>query len=206
MSNLDGDLEQIGLGFAFDSNVGNYTKNEIGSTYFLETFKPWRADDVDPKKLEVLFDEEMLRGAIDALPDEKTKEECYRYLERLVILLEEEKRDTKELQENRKANLIDCKPGIENFEAIIGLYAWEGRLEKLHAIKTQEEALSNELRNDARFFRDKAFKVLNMLRAETNITDEQYKELQEKFMVLPACHWRDQRRGSRSYTIRSEHG
>ncbi|TRZ80014.1 hypothetical protein D4R86_05055 [bacterium] len=98
MGEVDLELERIGLGFNIDSNVGNYTKDEAGNVYYLETFKPWQADPVNPKELEVLFDEDELRGAIEDISDQETKEKCTHYLERLLALLEEEKQ---ELQEER---------------------------------------------------------------------------------------------------------
>jgi hypothetical protein len=187
MRTLDGDLEKIGFGFALDQNIGNYTKDEAGNTYYLETFKPWRADDVDPRELEVLFDQEALREAIDELPDQKTKDECLQYLERLLALLEEEKKNTKELQENREASLLDCTPGIEKLEAIMAPFLEERILASLHEIKsykTVDEVLSNEERTRAKQARDLIFSQLKFLQEKTNITAEGYKELYEKYMTI----------------------
>jgi hypothetical protein len=187
MRGLDDDLEKIGFGFALDQNAGNYTKDEAGSTYYLETFKPWRADDVDPKELEVLFDEEALREAIDELPDEKARDECFQHLERLLALLGEEKKDTKELQENRESSLLDCKPGIEKFEATIAPFLEEQVLASLHEItsyKTVAEILSNEERNRAKEACDLVFSQLKFLQEKTNITAEDYKALYEKYMTI----------------------
>ena len=92
---IDQELERIGLGFNIDPNVGNYSKDQEGNVYYLETFKPWQPDVVDVDDLEVLFDEEALRESIEELSDEQTKEKCRQYLERLLQLLEEEREDTK---------------------------------------------------------------------------------------------------------------
>jgi hypothetical protein len=71
----------------------NYTKDEKGSVYYLETFKPWGIDPVNSNKIERLFDEGALRKAIAGTIDETAKQECNRYLNRLLTLLEEEKQE-----------------------------------------------------------------------------------------------------------------
>jgi hypothetical protein len=184
MRDLDGDLEKIGLGFAIDQNVGNYTKNEAGDTYYLETFKPWQADVVDPKEVEVLFDEEALRSAIEEVPDQETKEKCTRYLERLLALLEEEKKDNKELQENRESSLVDCKPGIKSFETTLAPYLKEDFLAGLHAVATQEEALRDERRAHTKAALALVYPLLQSLREKTNITAEEYERLHKQYKTL----------------------
>ncbi|MEX2515127.1 MAG: hypothetical protein WD335_03290 [Candidatus Paceibacterota bacterium] len=96
MWEVDLELERIGLGFNIEANVGNYSKDNEGNVYYLETFKPWQKDVVDPDDLEVLFNEETLRESIEELSDEKTKEKCRQYLQRLLQLLEEEKEEIRE--------------------------------------------------------------------------------------------------------------
>ncbi|MCR4261215.1 MAG: hypothetical protein NUV96_02715 [Candidatus Colwellbacteria bacterium] len=91
-------LSDIGFGFNIDSNLGNYTKDDKGDIYYLETFNPWQAD-VEPGELEALFGEEELREAIDGVADQEVKEACMRYLERLLVLFEEEKQRVKESPE-----------------------------------------------------------------------------------------------------------
>ena len=184
MGNLDGDLEQIGLGFSLDLNVGNYTKNEAGETYYLETFKPWRVDDVDPKELEVLFDEKALREAIDDIPDQKIKEECVQHLERLLALLKEERKDIKELEKNREASLLDCRPVIEKLESEFDSVLTEDNLIYLNSTKTMAEALSDEGRAMSKDTRTTAFNHLKFLQEKTNITAEEYKRLYEKYKIL----------------------
>lgn len=93
MHELDLKLEQIGLGFNIDPFVGNYTKDEAGNVHYLETFKPWQVDVVNKKDLEVLFNEESLRSAIEEISDPGTKEVCLQYLERLLTLLAEERQE-----------------------------------------------------------------------------------------------------------------
>lgn len=93
MHELDLKLEQIGLGFNIDPFVGNYTKDEAGNVHYLETFKPWQVDVVNKKDLEILFDEESLRSAIEKISDSGTKEVCLQYLERLLAILAEEKQE-----------------------------------------------------------------------------------------------------------------
>ena len=100
-------LSDIGLGFNIDENLGNYTKDDKGDVYYLETFNPWQAD-VEPGQLEALFGEEELREAIDGITDQEVKELCIHYLERLLILFEEEKKrvqESPELYESYEAQL-----------------------------------------------------------------------------------------------------
>lgn len=187
MRALDGDLQKIGLDFVIDENVGNYTKNEAGDTYYLETFKPWQANGADPEKFEILFDEEVLREAINGLSDQKTKDECLRYLERLLTLAEEEKKNLKEAWENRESSLLDCKPGIEKFEATIAPFLEESVLASLHAIKSYKkigEILSNEERNRAKATCTAIYSQLEFLKNKTDITAEVYEKLYEEYKVL----------------------
>jgi len=88
---LNEELGRIGLGSNIDGDWENYTRGESGEVYYLESFTPWQVDHLRPNELKVLFDEEILRGAIEKLTDENAKNICLKYLERLLVLLEEEK-------------------------------------------------------------------------------------------------------------------
>lgn len=181
MGKLDLELERIGLGFNIDGNVGNYTKDEAGDVYYLETFKPWQVDTVNTRELEILFNEEELREAIGDIPDPATKEKCTRYLERLLTLLEEEKQ---ELQERHKTNLMECGPHIEELEAMLILHLREEVLVVLDTIKTKEEALNSQKRKSVKDALIPILEKLTVLREKTNITDDQYDKLYEKYKIL----------------------
>ena len=185
MGAVDLELERIGvLGFTPDLNLGNYTKDKSGNVYYLETFKPWEVDAADSKKLEILFDEEALRDAIDAIPDQKAKEECAQYLERLLALLEEEKKNIKESQENPEAIALDCRPIIEKLEPMFDSILTEENLIYLNSIKTMQEALSDEGRTHAKNFRTLLFSQLKFLQEKTNITAEEHERLYGKYKIL----------------------
>lgn len=181
MGELDSELERIGLGFNIDSNVGNYTKDKEGNVYYLESLKPWEVDSINQKVLEVLFDEKELRKAIDGIPDQETKEICAQYLERLLALLEEEKQELKKYHES---GLIDCGPQIKQLEEVIAPFMTENTLFALREIKTEEEALNNEERGSAKKALNPILSQLRNLKEKTNITDEEYAKLYEKYKTL----------------------
>ncbi|MDP3726309.1 MAG: hypothetical protein Q8R36_03880 [bacterium] len=180
---LDLELERIGLSFSIDGNIGNYTKDEKGDVYYLETFKPWQVDPVNLKELEVLFNEEELREAIGGISDQEVKEKCTQHLERLLVLLEEEKQ---EIQEHHEARLIDCRPLIAELEATISPFMGKEIFATLHAIKTGEEALNNRERESAKQALISILSQLKTLEEKTNITAGEYDELYEKYQIL--CH------------------
>ncbi|SRR6266481_5819965 len=181
MRKLDLELERIGFGFNIDPNVGNYTKDEAGNVYYLEAFKPWRADAADEGEIEILFDEEALRDAIEGLVDPGVKEKCNNYLERLLALLEEEKREMRERPEKK---LADSAPFVGEFEALIAPFMDEKILAGLQAIKTKEEASNSKERDSAKIALFSARTQLTILHEKTNITAEEYKKLYEKYSSL----------------------
>lgn len=105
-------------------------------------------------------------------------------MERLLVLLEEEKKNTKELEENRIASLLECRPDIERLEQLFDSVLTEDNLIYLNSIKTMAEALSDEGRAMAKNVRTMAFNRLKFLQEKTNITDEEYKRLYEKYKTL----------------------
>ncbi|MEA2112769.1 MAG: hypothetical protein U9P50_02235 [Patescibacteria group bacterium] len=177
MNKVTNTIADIGLAFNIDENIGNYTKNEAGNVYYLETFKPWEVDLVNPKELEALFDEEELREAIDGISDQKVKEKCTQYLEKLLVLFEEEKQ---ELPEHREASLIECSPHIEELEAMIIPFLEEEILSSLNTIKTEEEAKMSDERKTAHAAHILIFQKLKFLINETNISQEKYDKLDSK--------------------------
>lgn len=91
ISEVTSKLEELGLGFNIDENTGNYLKDALGNVNYLETFNPWQADPSSPDGIELLFDIETLREAIEKIPNQQTKKNCESYLNRLIALVEEEK-------------------------------------------------------------------------------------------------------------------
>ncbi len=184
MGELDLELERIGLSFNIDENVGNYTKDEEGNVHYLETFKPWQVNPTNPKELEILFDEEELREAIGSISNQVIKERSTKYLDRLLVLLEEDKQELQAKQEYLKANLIESGPHIEELEVMFVPFMKEEFLLNLNVIQTEEEARNSEERSSANEALVHIFKKLQFLLEETNITDEKYNELQEKRQTL----------------------
>ncbi len=86
-------LRHIGLDLGVDTYVSNFTKDKKGNIYYLETFRPWEINFPNHGKIEMWFDEEKLRNAIDGLSDSATKEKCKRLLERVFALAKEEERE-----------------------------------------------------------------------------------------------------------------
>ncbi len=181
MTKVDMELERIGLSFNIDANVGNYTKDEAGNVYYLETFKPWQVDVANPKELEVLFDEEEMRIAIDGMADQEAKAECMNHLERLLALLEEERQ---ELREQPEAISIECGPHVQELEATLEPFLKEDVLAVLHTIQTEDDAIKSKERADAKKVLLVAFNKLKFLQNETNITTEEYARLQAKYKTL----------------------
>jgi len=183
MGELDVELERIGLGFNIDPNVGNYTKDEKGNAYYLETFKPWQRDLVNEKELEILFDEEEMGNAIKREPDRKIREECERYLKRLLVLFEEEKQELQKMVAEKETK-SNSSPHIKDLESMFEIFLKEELLKNLNAIKTEEEALNSKERDFAKQGLPVMISKLKTLRKETDITNEEYSRMQDKYKIL----------------------
>lgn len=108
-------LEDIGLGFHLDENMGNYTKDKEGNVYYLETFIPWGENIENEKELELFFDKEGLEDAINELPEQE-KKICTSYYNRLLELFNEDKIvKEKEVKEN----IVEKMPTKEEIVAIV---------------------------------------------------------------------------------------
>lgn len=177
-------LSDIGLGFNIDENVGNYTKDETGNMHYLESFSPWQADATSPGGLEVLFNEETLRTAIDGIPDQETKKECVKHLGRLMELLAEEQREQQRVQEEHKMGLMECGPQVKELETILAPFLMEDALVMLHAIKTEEEAEKSNERKSAEIALTITRNRLAILKNKTNISNEEYITLCQKYEIL----------------------
>jgi len=180
---LDLELERIGLGFNVDPNVGNYTKDEKENVYYLETFKPWQPDIVDKKELEILFDEKEMENAIKNEPNQKIREECEGYLNRLLVLFEEEKQELqkKAIEKETKSN---SSPLIKDLEAMFEIFLKEELLKNLNAIKTEEEALNSKERDFAKQGLTGMISKLKILGKGTDITNEEYSRMQDNYKIL----------------------
>lgn len=178
MIEITSKLESIGLGFVIDENVGNYSKDEAGGVYYLESFKPWA---IDSSGCDVLFDEEALNEAILALPDEAKKEECTRYLDRLLALLEEEK---KELQDRQETSSHELFPEVKEIETLFNDFESTHLVGLLRAITTEAEARSSPERAAANELIKVILEKFRALEINKNITSEKYIELDNKYRIL----------------------
>lgn len=77
-------------------------------------------------------------------------------------------------------SLRECGPEIAEFETMIKNFKETFSLEALHAITylSREEVLNHPLRQPARLATAPIFDKLKEIKKETNISDEQYKELE----------------------------
>jgi len=177
IGDLDSELERIGFSFNIDKNIGNYTKDKAGNIYYLETFKPWEVDPTKPEEFELLFNEEELRAAIESIPDQEVKQQSLKYLDRLLVLFEEDKKEL--LLENKAAfeALADSGPGIKELEDILKPFLEESFLQNLNSLKTKEEAVESAQREYAKAGVDIFLKKLKFLQEETKITNEELNRL-----------------------------
>ena len=184
MGELDMKLEKIGLGFGIDEHAESYTKDAKGNVQYLGAFNPWEIDVTDPNKLEVLFDEEGLRGAIEKIPNESVKKECTDYLERLLVLKEEDERGLQERNRIEKEKREECGPFVAEVKAWLTPFLEESMLTTLNAIQTEEEADKSIERALAKKALIPIYKQLEFLREKTNITPEAYDELDQQRKIL----------------------
>ncbi|NOY35857.1 MAG: hypothetical protein GXP44_03000 [bacterium] len=179
---LDLEMSRVGLGFNIDdAPTENYTKKENGDVLYLKTFKSWEVDLLDPSKLEMLFDEEELRDAIEDLSDPETKKECLRLLEEILALAKEEEL---EMKKTREAEIVESGPYATEIEEILEPFLKEEVLARLNSLTTEEEARSNEERASAMEILTSVMNKLNFLINKTDIADEKYDELYKKYRVL----------------------
>ncbi|MCR4274504.1 MAG: hypothetical protein NUW02_00415 [Candidatus Campbellbacteria bacterium] len=174
MSEVTSKLENIGLGFNIDENLGNYTRSEQGDVNYLETFTPWGVNPTQPPKLELLFDKGALLEAIKQVPDQKTRGVCEAHLERLLKLFEEENKTLKR----------DAEPEIKDLEVLFTAFETKHDLELLLAIQTEKEALASQERAAAKNDLLLIWPQLKTLSTGTTITTERLLELRKKYDKL----------------------
>jgi hypothetical protein len=182
-SELDTALAELGLSFDVDTDAGNYTINESGNVNYLETFKPWQSDARYPNELEVLFGEDELREAIEAVEDAGVKAKCSQYLDRLLVLMEEEKN---ELRANHESSRVESDPQVE-LEQMLGPFLEGQFLANLHALQTVEEAFASEERKSVKPILIAAEKMLHTL-GETGSSQEEYNRLSDKISLLARAY------------------
>lgn len=181
MSEIDMRLSEIGLGFNIDTTIENYTRDDQGNVRYLESFTPWQVDIVNPNELEILFEEDSLREAINQLPDEKLRNECLRHLDRLLGLLEEERT---QLREQKEPERPDCRERVEAFETKYAPYFSEEMFTHLNNITTVSEALADIKRKSVKIILGEVLTELQSLKSETNISDEEFERLFAKRNAL----------------------
>lgn len=183
VSKLTEKLEELGLGFNIDENLGNYTRNEQGTLNYFETFNPWQSDSTSPGGIELLFDEETMKEAIEQMPDGSDKKMCEGYMERLLELAEEEKQAIQQ-KADEKIPLSEGSPEVSNLNALFLSFELKYPLEALHAITTKEEALASEERELARKALGPILTTLNSLINGGLISSELYGELHDRYKKL----------------------
>jgi len=183
MSELDTALSDLGLGFGLDQDLRNYSISEAGNLNYLETFKPWEFGVVDPTEVDALFGEDELREAIEAVEDAGVKAKCSQYLDRLLVLIEEEKN---ELRANHESSRVESDPQVE-LEQMLGPFLEGQFLANLHALQTVEEAFASEERKSVKPILIAAKKMLHTL-GETGSSQEEYNRLSDKVSLLARAY------------------
>ncbi len=181
IQDVDLALEGIGLSFNIDSNLGNYTRDSSGNVQYLESFQPWRVYPDDPTELEVLFEEEEMRAAIEKVKDEDVQKKCTRLLDRLMILFSEEEREVKTRHQEQ---LVEAAPHVAELESLLEPFMTEEMLATLNAVETEEEAMSSEDRTVARQALTPIFALLKFIGNQTNVPAETYGHLYDAFQTL----------------------
>jgi hypothetical protein len=178
------ELEDIGLDLIDDKNILNYTRGADGSVYYLESFQPW--DDYG-RVPELLFDIDILREAIEKLPDEKSRKICESRLERLLKLFEEEKRDFLERSQPseavRERESQEITEAIGELDALFNAFVTKHNLDALYAIQTEAEAYESEVRKSA--IKERGILLTHLQSIQSlKITDEQRLALQQIYNVI----------------------
>ncbi|MEZ4211142.1 MAG: hypothetical protein R3B39_02545 [Candidatus Paceibacterota bacterium] len=177
-------LAEIGFAFNLDENIGNYTKDEKGNIYYLETFIPWGSNPENPTELELFFEKEDLIEAIEKLP-ERDKKICKSYLSRLMELFEEDKEKSLERSDTRemyiKAPAMETLSELENV-----LYYFENKhdINLLMNIKTFEEAVNSFQRQAAKKDFSAIFKLIHDKKLTETIPEEKFNKLRERYLII----------------------
>jgi len=185
MSELDTALSDLGLDFGIDlENLGNYSISEAGNLNYLETFKPWEFDVVDPTEVDALFGEDELREAIEVMEDAGVKAQCLQYLDRLLVLMEEEQN---ELRINQESSEVESDPKIMELEQMLRPFLERECLASLHALQTQEEAFASEERKSAKPILIAAREMLHTI-GVSGVAQEEYNRLSDKISLLARAY------------------
>jgi hypothetical protein len=94
-----------------------------------------------------------------------------------------------ELEEKEKNEIIElrsCEREVVEYERLIEDFRQNHSLQKLHAIDTllPHEAPHSQLRERARKDLIPIVKLMNTLKAETDITDERWEHMKGRYLVL----------------------
>lgn len=184
--NLREELEEMGLSSFMDTDrendLKNYSKNESSDVQFAAPITPWKVTIVSGRhNIEVLFNEETLKEAIDEIPDATIQKQCIESLEKIKVLLEEEKVAYQEADNTR---LIDSGPMIQEVEASFTAFEAKYNIEFLMSLKTEAEAFASEERISAKKDILKIWAQLDKLETETNIPQDRLNELRDKYKAL----------------------
>jgi len=157
-----------------DRNGGSYTEDG----QYTGTLVPWEYIG-DRSRLTV--DVPTLRRAIKKIPNLGTRAVCEMHLSNLLALFEKDKIVR---EQERIARLVDSAPGIEVFEASLAAFETKHDLAALHAIETEEEALTSDTRKAANVDRGELRNALTRLQEETTVTPAEYESLYNKYLTL----------------------
>mgnify|MGYP001561091496 CR=1 FL=1 len=176
-------LEKLGLTLRVDARYQSYAGEGKGNVRYIKTLAPWEVADSAPGQLDLLFDADSLRASIRGAKNlsPEIRKECKAYLDRILELFEEEK---VEQEKKRRENLRDCTRELKKMEEMLSVSEMPGRLDKLFAITTEAEAVQRETRNAAIRLRNAIDKHLKILKAETNVTQEQYDAFYARYKKL----------------------
>lgn len=176
---VDSELKRIGLGSVIDPKINNYTKGEEGDILYLDEFIPWNINTTD-RALELRFDRDVLATAIEELSDESLKKECSDFLERVLVLFEEEKAAFNALECERRAaheaTLVSLETALDSFEK-------KHNLEILFGLQTEDEARQSPERQAAKEDQVIIFALTKNLN-HSYMSVEDYVELNEKLKKL----------------------
>ena len=169
----------IGLVFCLDRDEKYYAPD--GS--YTGTLIPWinRPGANGSKKPELSMNVPSLKKAIKRILNPGTRAVCEMHLGNILALFDEEKT---EMEQDRVARLKDSVPAIEEFEALLDAFEKTHDLAALHAIETEEEALTSEARAAANRDRSAIRNALTALGEETNADISTKDALYEKYLKL----------------------
>lgn len=178
---LEKEVDRIGIELRRTPALSNYSKDAQGNVLYLPELRPWEYTYEEPGQIELAYDEEVLRTAIDEIPDMATRTQCATYLERVRTLFSEEQ---EEMNEKRTQGLLEEKAPIQEINELFAPLETAEHLAALFAIETEKDALSNPLRIRTMIDRKIIAEQMNTLRKHSYISKPRLAELDRRYEVL----------------------